>query len=89
MLLQKDKHEFVKTILKKYTLNEKLDDQDFATIVEWYSENPSRSSKRIDSIVLTGSGKFGTRCLRFIFEDGTNMAVSRHIIVGKKRSKPY
>lgn len=88
-MLQKEKHEFIKNILQKYVLNERLDDADFSTIVKWYKDTGHASSKEIERIVLAGSGKFGTKCLRFIFEDGTHMPVSRHIIVGKKRTNPY
>lgn len=85
-MLQKEKHEYIKTILRTYTTAEELSAKDFSQVSAWYAESSFSNGKKVARICVEGA-KFGTKCLRFIFEDGTTRLVSRHIVVGKKSKK--
>lgn len=78
-LLKKDKHQYVKNLLHNGKVSDILTGNDFRTITSWYVESTRLNAPT--RIEIDGA-KYGTKCLRFIFKDGTTKLVTRHIIVG-------
>jgi hypothetical protein len=86
-MLQKDKHAYIKNILKNSSIGYKLSDQETRTLAEWYMSAPSHIIKKKRPVAMSiqkATEKYGTKCLRFEFEDGSASLVSRLVIVGKK-----
>ena len=84
-MLQKEKHEYIKKILKDSEHGYQLTDAETQTLAEWYMSAPSNVIRKKRPIKMSvQKGRYGTSCLRFDFEDGTANIVSRLVIVGKK-----
>jgi len=82
----KDQDAILRKIISKTTPDQKITDEDYQTVCTLFLKFYPGAKKTIERIqVETNQRHFSTKCLKFYFDDGTNMFISRKLLTRKTK----